>query len=112
VAECRYNFGTSHPAAKAYGIKCDHFMFGIEPACLLLWWGDIAAMRAGAAKVLDAHAQVLAAVQQGAASALSCALLVRTRTFCSSLCQIQYWRLVLLAIAAGMGKRRRNRATI
>ena len=47
----RYDFDTHHLAFKQYGAGIDNFAFGIEPLSLLLWWGDLAAARAGFAKV-------------------------------------------------------------
>ena len=52
----------------------DGFMMGHAPLGLLLWWGDVAGMRAGLAKVLDAHVQVLGRVHRGESSADSCAI--------------------------------------
>ena len=54
-------------------MNVDVFMFGLEPLVLLLWWGDLAAMRAGAAKVLHAHRCVLDRVQRNETSAEMCA---------------------------------------
>ena len=54
-------------------MSIDVFTYGLEPLGLLLWWGDVAAMRAGVAKVLDAHAQVAACVRRGEATADTCA---------------------------------------
>ena len=52
----------------------DAFMqFGSEPLGLLLFWGDVAGMRAGLAKAVDAHAQVAARVRRGEATADTCA---------------------------------------
>ena len=65
----RYDFATVHPAAKGIGSATDTFMYGQELLGLLLFWGDVAAMRAGAAKVVDAHRRVLARVREGAATA-------------------------------------------
>ena len=65
----RYDFETTHLAAKQFGINSDFFMFGAEGFGLLMWCGDLKAMRAGAAKVADAHKRSLARVQQGAATA-------------------------------------------
>ena len=48
-------------------------MWGSEPLGLLLFWGDVAGMRAGLAKVVDAHAQVAARVRRGEATADTCA---------------------------------------
>ena len=55
------------------GTTIDFFMHGNEPLGLLLWWGDVAAMRAGISKVVDAHAQVAARVRRGEATADTCA---------------------------------------
>ena len=69
---CRYDFRTTHAAARQLtGI--DVFMYGLEPFGLLLWWGDLAAMRAGVKKVLDAHRRVLTFVTEGEATADRCA---------------------------------------
>ena len=54
-------------------MSIDVFTYGLEPLGLLLWWGDVAAMRAGVAKVLDAHAQVAARVRRGEAASDTCA---------------------------------------
>ena len=59
----RYDFDTVHPAAKQIGVNVDIFMFGSDAYGLLLFCGDLKAMRAGAAKVLDAHRRSLARVQ-------------------------------------------------
>ena len=48
-------------------------MYGVEPLFLLLWWGDVAAMRLGIAKLLDAHRRVLGLVQRGEATVEMCA---------------------------------------
>ena len=61
----RYDFDTHHLAFKQYGAGIDNFAFGIEPLSLLLWWGDLKAMRDGVAKVLDGHRRLLARVRQG-----------------------------------------------
>ena len=62
-----------HPAAKRIGhFSCDFFMFGLEPTFMLLWWGDVAAMRAGVAKVLDAHSEVVGIVRRGEATVDMC----------------------------------------
>jgi hypothetical protein len=37
---------------------------------MLLWFGDLKAMRTGVAKVLDCHRKVFASVQQGEATAV------------------------------------------
>ena len=50
-------------------MNIDTFLFGLEPIALLLWWGNVAAMRAGVAKVLNGHAQILERVRRGASSA-------------------------------------------
>mmetsp|Transcript_29932 Transcript_29932/g.87551 ORF Transcript_29932/g.87551 Transcript_29932/m.87551 type:complete len:197 (-) Transcript_29932:201-791(-) len=44
-------------------------MYGTEPYALLLGWGDLAALRAGARKVLGAHRRILDRVRDGAATA-------------------------------------------
>ena len=64
----RYDFGTVHAVAKGFGIPVDTFMYGFGPLGLLLWWGDVAGMRAGLAKVLDAHTQVATRVRRGDAT--------------------------------------------
>eukprot|EP00966_Prymnesium_polylepis_P004033 92301-Prymnesium_polylepis.2 len=69
----RYDFATTHPAAKGAFCYIDFFMFGFEPLALLLWWGDLRGMHAGLANMLDAHAQVLQRVRQGEISAEMCA---------------------------------------
>ena len=70
---CRYDFRTTHAAAKQLGATIDEFMYGVQPLGLLLWWGDLAAMRAGVKKVLDAHRRVLTFVTEGEATADRCA---------------------------------------
>ena len=61
---------------------------GMEPLFLLLWWGDLAAARAGFTKVLDAHKRMLARVRQGEATAGgTCAPIARiTRLSNASVC--------------------------
>ena len=70
----RYKFASVHPAAKRLGqhFFCDYFMWGLEPTFMLLWWGDVAAMRAGVAKVLDAHSEVVGIVRRGEATVDMC----------------------------------------
>ena len=75
-----YDFEKAHPVAKQFGIHLDTFLYGLEPLCLLLWWGDVQGMRAGVAKVMDGHRQMLARVQQGEATVDGCADQHRTRT--------------------------------
>ena len=65
----RYSFEQVHPTAKQVLMCCDPFSFGVEPLCLLLWWGDLTAARAGWAKLLDQHKRMRARVAQGDASA-------------------------------------------
>ena len=48
-------------------------MYGIAPCFMLVMWGDVAAMRAGLAKVLDAHAQIAGRIRRGEEAANSCA---------------------------------------
>ena len=55
---------TVHPAAKGIGMMSDGFMLGHAPLGLLLWWGDVAGMRAGLAKVLDANGMSAEAVDR------------------------------------------------
>ena len=69
----RYTFDVVHPAAKCIGANFDVFMCGMDPLGLLLWWGDVAAARAGFAKVLDAQKRVLARVRLGETTAEECA---------------------------------------
>ena len=64
----RYDFDKAHPVAKQFGIHLDTFLYGLEPLCLLLWWGDTEGMRAGVAKVMDGHKQMLARVEQSEAT--------------------------------------------
>ena len=69
----RYDIDKAHPVAKQFGIHLDTFLYGLEPLCLLLWWGDAKAGRAGVAKVMDGHRQMLARVQQNEATVDGCA---------------------------------------
>ena len=78
----RYDFATVHSTAKGLFTSIDCFMYGAEVSSLLLWWGDVTAMRAGVAKVLDAHAKVLGSVQRGETSAETCAY----EAFCACAC--------------------------
>jgi len=64
-----YDHDAVHPIAKQMGFNTDVFMLGLEPLYLLLWWGDLAAVRKGVAKNLDAHRRVLERVQHGTAPA-------------------------------------------
>ena len=66
----RYDFTTVHPVAKGNFVSADIFFFGLEPLNMLLWFGDLKAMRTGVAKVLDCHRKVFASVQQGEATAV------------------------------------------
>ena len=81
----RYDFATVHSTAKGLFTSIDCFMYGAEVSSLLLWWGDVTAMRAGVAKVLDAHAKVLGSVQRGETSAETCAY----EAFCACVCLAQ-----------------------
>ena len=54
-------------------MNVDSFMYGMEPLGLLIFWGDVVAMRSGLAKVVDVHSQVLARVRRGDATADTCA---------------------------------------
>ena len=81
----RYDFATVHSTAKGLFTSIDCFMYGAEVSSLLLWWGDVTAMRAGVAKVLDAHAKVLGSVQRGETSAETCAY----EAFCACACLAQ-----------------------
>ena len=65
----QYDHHAVHPLAKQIGFNTDVFMLGLEPLYLLLWWGDLAAMRRGVQKNLEAHRSVLERVQRGAAPA-------------------------------------------
>ena len=64
-----YSFETFHPPAKQLGICADHFMSGLGATGLLLFYGDLAVARAGFAKCVAAHGQVLRLARQGKASA-------------------------------------------
>ena len=70
----RYEFETIHAPAKDFNMHIDVFMYGLEPLSVLLFWGDLKAMRTGAAKALDAHSNVLTLVRTGEAAADTCAL--------------------------------------
>ena len=65
----RYDFDAVHDTAKGFGTNIDWFLFGLEPLGILLWWGNLAAMRAGAAKVLHGHKKILERVRRGEAPA-------------------------------------------
>lgn len=65
----QYDFDTHHLAFRQIGAGMDVFSQGMEPLFLLLWWGDLAAARAGFAKVLDANKRMLARVRQGEVAA-------------------------------------------
>ena len=65
----QYEHDAVHPIAKQMGFQTDVFMLGLEPLYLLLWWGDLKAMRDGVTKALHAHKSVLERVKQGAAPA-------------------------------------------
>ena len=54
-----YDFDDVHPIAKGMSFNCDFFVFGVEALFMLLLAGDVAAARAGAAKVIDAHKRIL-----------------------------------------------------
>ena len=54
------------------GVNVDAFTYGMDPACLLLFFGDLKAMRTGVTKVLDAHMRMLARVRQGTVTADGC----------------------------------------
>ena len=54
-----------HEFAKKTGSKVDNFLFGGNALGLLLFWGDLKAMRAGAAKVLKGHKMARASVKEG-----------------------------------------------
>ena len=69
---CRYEYDTVHAVAKASGTSVDLFLMGMQPHALLMFWGDLKGMRAGAAKVMDGHRKLLAQVQQGHATAAGC----------------------------------------
>lgn len=71
----RYELDTIHPFAKSLFLNIDIVLYGLEPLCLLLWWGDLDGMRAGVSKVLDSNKRILARVNQGEASAEGCASL-------------------------------------
>ena len=71
-APCRYDFDEHHDGIKQVGVNIDHFLFGMQPLGLVLFFGDLAAASAGFQKVNDAHECVLARVEQGAASAEWC----------------------------------------
>ena len=64
----RYDFDTVHDCAKHIGMNIDLFIFGMDPLGLLLFFGDLAAARAGSAKVLDAHKRMHRRVRQGEAA--------------------------------------------
>lgn len=70
---CRYTFDTVHAASKQIGLNADTFLYGMEPLCLLLWWGNLQSVRTGVAKVVDGHRRLLAMVRQGETTADECA---------------------------------------
>ena len=70
---CRYEYDTVHAVAKGFGSTLDVFLYGLQPHALLMFWGDLKGMRAGAAKVMDGHRKLLAQVQQGHVTAAGCA---------------------------------------
>ena len=65
----RYDYDLVHFVAKGFGFLSDNFMYGMECQALVLFVGDVAAVRAGAVKLMDAHKRVLARVRQGEAEA-------------------------------------------
>ena len=58
-----YVFEDVHHIAKALSFQSDMFAFGMEPYLLLLRRGELATVRRGIAKMLDAHRRMLDAVQ-------------------------------------------------
>ena len=54
-------------------MQTDNFLLGLDALGLLLWCGDVRAMRAGVAKVLDGHRRLLAQVRQGEVTVERCA---------------------------------------
>ena len=65
----RYDFDKHHDGCKQVLMNSDFFLAGITLVPALLFFGDLKAMRTGAAKVLDAHKRVLELVRQGTTSA-------------------------------------------
>jgi hypothetical protein len=59
-------------------MKIDFFCFGVDSLSLVLFFGDLAAVRKGFAKVNDAQKHILARVKQGEAAADGCARKVQT----------------------------------
>ena len=64
----QYSFETHHSLAKEMASSFDLFLTGQEALGLLLWWGDLPAVKQGLAKVLDAHERVLARIRQSGAA--------------------------------------------
>lgn len=61
----QYQFDVVHPVSKQMGAGVDMVLYGPEPAALLLWWGNLKAVRAGLRLVLDSHKTIATRVQQG-----------------------------------------------
>ena len=59
---------TDHLFAKGFAQRVDFFAYGYVTGGLLLWWGDLSAMRAGSVKVLDVQRHILARVKNGEAT--------------------------------------------
>ena len=74
----------TYAAARQTGLTFDWFMFGNDPLGLLLGWGDMVAMRAGAAKVVGTHKRALARVREGGAPIEECVL----HRACTSMMQL------------------------
>ena len=69
---CRYEYDTVHAVVKGMGSTLDLFLLGLQPLALLMFWGDLKGMRAGAAKLMDCHCKLLARVKQGDTAAEGC----------------------------------------
>ena len=59
-------------------MQTDNFLNGLDALGLLLWCGDVQAMRAGVAKVLDGHRRLLAQVRQGEVAIERCVVSQQT----------------------------------
>ena len=56
---------TSTPSLTSQVLYADSFMYGIAEPCLLLHWGDVATLRAGFPKHVDAWRRANARVREG-----------------------------------------------
>ena len=79
----RYDFDKLHDGLKQMSMRIDNHCYGWDALGLLLFFGDLEAVRRSFAKLIDAQQRILTRVRQGAATSEGC---VPLRAACTTAC--------------------------